>query len=73
MPVYKFKTFQEARDAQLIIKTGENYYKMLSGFYETFGKIFTLKFPHGIYKFKSIEEAQKQKENWIFSRNRKYL
>jgi len=65
MPVYKYKTFQEARDALLVKNPDARYYKMLSGFYETFGKIFTRRFPHGVYKFKSIEDAQKQKEDWI--------
>lgn len=65
MPVYKFKTFQEARNALLVKNPDEKYYKMLAGFYETFGKIFTKKFPHGVYKFKTIKEAQKQKEDWI--------
>ena len=68
MPVYKYKSLQEARDALVVQKPDENYYKMLSGFYETFGKIFTKKFPHGVYKFKTIEEAQKQKEDWILDR-----
>jgi hypothetical protein len=65
MPVYKYKTFQEARDALLVKNPGEKYYQMLAGFYETFGKIFTKRFPHGVYKFKTIQEAQKQKEDWI--------
>lgn len=65
MPVYKYKTFQEARDALLVKNPDENYYKMLSDFYETFGKIFTRKFSHGVYRFKRIEDAQKQKEDWI--------
>ncbi len=68
MPVYKYKTFQEAKDAQIVREPDGDYYKMLSGFYETFGKIFKLKFPHGIYKFKTIEEAQIQKEAWILKR-----
>ena len=68
MPVTKFKTFQEARDAQIVKNPDENYYRMLSGFYETFGKIFTKIFPHGVFKFKNIEEAQKQKEDWILNK-----
>ena len=68
MPVYKYKTFQEARDALIVKNPDENYYKMLEGFYEAFGKIFTKKFPHGVYKFRTIEEAQKQKEDWILGR-----
>ena len=65
MPVHKYKTFQEARDALLVKNPDESYYRMLSGFYEAFCKIFTKRFPHGVYKFKCIEDAQKQKEDWI--------
>lgn len=65
MPVHKYKTFQEARDAQIAAKPDAEYYKMLKSFYETFSKVFTKKFPHGVYKFKTIEEAQKQKEDWL--------
>ncbi len=68
MPVYKYKTYQDARDALIVKNPDENYYKMLADFYETFGKIFTKRFPHGVYKFKTIEEAQKQKEDWILNR-----
>ena len=65
MPVYKYKSLKEAHEALLVKNPDENYYKMLSGFYEIFGKLFTKRFPHGVYKFKTIEEAQKQKEKWI--------
>ena len=65
MPVNKYKSYQEARDALQVKKPDENYYKMLSGFYETFGSLFRLRFPSGVYKFKTIEDAQRQKENWI--------
>ena len=65
MPVYKYKSLREANEALLVKNPDENYYKMLSGFYETFGKLFTKRFPHGVFKFKTIEEAQEQKEKWI--------
>jgi len=68
MPVYKYKSYQEARDDLIVKSPDENYYKMLSDFYETFGKFFTKKFPHGVFKFKTIEEAQKQKEDWILNK-----
>ncbi len=68
MPVFKYKTYQEARDALIVKNPDENYYRMLSDFYETFGKIFTKRFPHGVYNFKTIQEAQKQKEDWILNR-----
>ncbi len=65
MPVNKYKSLREANEALLVKNPDENYYKMLSGFYETFGKLFTKRFPHGVFKFKTIEEAQEQKEKWI--------
>ncbi|MFZ0454546.1 MAG: hypothetical protein WCE54_00950 [Ignavibacteriaceae bacterium] len=68
MPVYKYKSLKEASDALLVKVPDENYYKMLSGFYETFGELFTKKFPHGVYKFKTIKEAQEQKERWILGK-----
>ncbi len=70
MPVYKYKSFKEANDALIVINPDENYYKMLSGFYETFGKLLNKKFPHGVYKFRTIKEAQVQKEEWILGKLR---
>lgn len=70
MPIYKYKSFKEASDALIVIKPDDNYYKMLSGFYEIFGKLFNKKFPHGVYKFKTIKEAQKQKEKWLLGKLR---
>jgi hypothetical protein len=61
MPVYKYKSFRNERNALLVYKPDENYYKMLSGFYEKFGMIFTKKFTHGVYRFKNIRDAQNKK------------
>ncbi len=68
MPVYKYKSFNEARDALIVNKPDERYYRMLSDFYETFGKLFNKKFPHGVFRFKTFEDARKQKEDWILDR-----
>jgi len=68
MPVYKYKTYNDARIDLIVKNPGADYYKMLSEFYATFGKLFTKKFPAGVYRFRTIQEAQKQTEDWILNR-----
>ena len=65
MPVQKFKSFQEAREALFVLKPDKDYPTFLFEFFELQGKLFTKKFPHGVFKFRSFEEAQKQKEDWL--------
>jgi len=65
MSVKKFKSYQEAKEDLFVLEPGKDYALFLFEFFELQGKLFTKKFPHGVFKFRSFEEAQKQKEDWL--------
>jgi hypothetical protein len=65
MPVQKFKSFQEAKEDLYVLKPDKDYPKFLFEFFELQGKLFTKKFPHGVFKFHTLQEAQQQKDNWL--------
>jgi hypothetical protein len=61
MPVYKFKSFEEAKKALWNFKPDKEYYKKLYEFYELYSRLYNNKSQQGIFKYKSIEEAESDK------------
>jgi hypothetical protein len=62
MPVYKFKTFEDAEKALWVSKLDEAYYKKVAELWEFANELRPVQFPKGIFKFKNIEEANKHRE-----------
>ncbi len=59
--VKKFKTFEDARRDQWVMEPTPEYYKHVIEFYELASKLVKRKVPHGVFKFKTFEEAQKHR------------
>jgi hypothetical protein len=57
MPVYKFKSLEDAENALWYNKVDSEYLKRLREFYELKSFLFKRKQPRGIYKFKTLEAA----------------
>jgi len=64
MPVYKYKTFQEAEQALWNFEPDESYYKKIHELFMMAHKINPIKYPAGIFKYKTFEKAQKQRREW---------
>ena len=64
MPVYKYKTFEKAQRALWNFHPDENYFKQVSDLWDTADKLCPIRYPRGVFKFKSIKEAQKQRKEW---------
>jgi hypothetical protein len=64
MPVYKYKTFEEAEKALWNFHPDEAYFKRVATLWDFANKLAPIRYPHGIFKFKTIEEANKQREEW---------
>jgi len=60
--IKKFKSFEEARRDLWVMNPDENYYRGLKEFYALASKLIKPKYPKGLYKFKTFEEAQKHRE-----------
>lgn len=65
MSIQKFKTFNDAEKALWCFKPDKEYYNQVIELFEFANQICPPEFPHGIFKYKTMEEANKQKEEWI--------
>ena len=65
MPVQKFKTFLEAEEALWQYEPDEAYYKSIKELFILSQKLNPTQFPKGIFKFKTLKEANQQKMEWI--------
>ncbi|MBI4619582.1 MAG: hypothetical protein HY739_05415 [Desulfobacterales bacterium] len=69
MPVLKYKTFEAAEKSLWNFMPDDNYFKMVLSLNNTmFKKTIVKDFPHGVHKYKSLKDAQKDIENWLMKR-----
>jgi hypothetical protein len=62
MPVFKYKTFEEAERALWNFKPDENYFKRVAELWDFANQLNPIRYPRGIFKFKTIEEANRHRE-----------
>jgi hypothetical protein len=65
MPIKKFKTFEDARKDLWSSNPDEKYYESVRNLFEFACEICPPFYPHGIFKFKTIEEANKHRDEII--------
>lgn len=63
MPVYKYKTFEEAERALWNFHPDEAYFKQVADLWEFANALNPIRYPCGIFKFKTIEEANKHRDD----------
>jgi len=73
MPVYKFKTFEEAERALWNFYPDEAYYEHLKELWDFADRLNPIEYPKGIFKFKSLKEANEQREKWEIAYAKKKL
>lgn len=64
MPVYKYKTFEEAERALWNFFPDEAYFKRVAELWDFADKLCPIRYPQGVFKYKSIEEAYSQRTEW---------
>jgi hypothetical protein len=64
MPVFKYKTFEEAERALWNFSPDEAYLRRVAELWEFANKLSSIAYPKGIFKFRTIEEANKHREEW---------
>jgi hypothetical protein len=62
MPVYKYKTFEDAEKALWNRKPDEKYLERVAELWEFANELNPIIYPRGIFKFKTFEEANKHRE-----------
>jgi len=67
MPVYKYKTFEEAESALWNFHPDEAYFNKVAELWNFANKLSPITYPRGIFKYRSIEEANRQRYEWEFA------
>jgi hypothetical protein len=64
MPIYKFRSLQESEDTLFQNPDDPELLSRIRSLWQFSARLFPRKFPPGVYKYRSIEEANKQKDAW---------
>jgi hypothetical protein len=64
MPVYKYKTFEDAERALWNFFPDEAYYDRVAELWEFANQLSPITYPRGIFKFRTIEDANQQRDAW---------
>lgn len=73
MPVERFRTFEEAKEALWILQPDETYFRQLSVLWRFANRLSPVKFPRGVFKFKTIEEANEHRRAWELEQGKKFI
>jgi len=71
MPVYKYKTFEQARIALWCREPDTAYFRQLNALWTLADSLSPFKYPSGVFKYRTIDEANKQRWEWDLSNARK--
>ena len=64
MPVYKYKTFEEADQALWNLNPDEIFFRKIHELFILAVKLNPVIYPRGVFKYKTFEEAQEQRLEW---------
>lgn len=73
MPVFKYKTFEEAERALWNFSPDEDYLRRVAELWKFANKLSSIVYPKGIFKFRTIDEANKHREKWELTFAKKLL
>ena len=62
MPVFKYKNFKQAEQALWNFNPDQNYYNRIAEFWKLAERLRPIKYPNGILKFHSIQEANNHRK-----------
>ena len=67
MPVEKYSSLEDAEKALWNFNPDEAYYKNLREFFKLAATLHPFKCPHGIFKYRTFEQAELDKQNWLLN------
>lgn len=70
MPVQRFRTYEDARRALWCDHDDPALYRRIARLWAGGARLALLRIPRGIRKFRSIEEANQEREKWVSDRVR---
>lgn len=72
MPIYKYKSFEEAEQALWNFHPDETYFRKVADLWHLANKFLPFSYPKGIFKFQSMEEATGIGKSWSSSMPKRY-
>jgi hypothetical protein len=70
MPVHRFRTFDDARRALWRNQGDPDLHRRIARLWLTSKRLTPLRIPRGLRKFRSIAEANREREQWVTDRVR---
>ena len=64
MPVYKYRTFDDAKKSQWVFNTDAAYFNSVRELFKIAYRLNPVKYPKGIFLYKTFEEANEQRLQW---------
>lgn len=64
MTIYKYRTFQEAREAQWVYRPDKQYYKKLRELFDFLSYLPIPKSPRGVFRYSTFQAAAEQEIAW---------
>lgn len=64
MPVRKFRDVSEMEDTLWYERADPSLYRAIAGVWDFASRTCPLQFPPGVHKYRSIEEADAERERW---------
>lgn len=68
MPVQKFRDFESARQALWLPSGHKDLVRRIKGLWAFSSRLVPRQIPRGVRKFRSIEEANQEREEWVTRR-----
>lgn len=65
MGIQKFESFEDAERALWCFEPDEQYYKRVRELFALASRLNPPRFPQGVFRYESLEAANKQKQEWI--------
>jgi len=64
MPVYKYTSFEKAKRALWNFHPDRTYFEQVAELWNLADNIAPISYPQGIFRYRTIEEANRQREEW---------
>jgi hypothetical protein len=70
MPIQRFRTHDDARRALWCDREDPDLHRRIARLWAAGARLVPLRIPRGLRKFRSIEEANREREEWVTERVR---